>query len=194
MMAPTSVMTPPISIRLACLQDVPALERLIPLSVRGLQSAVYSSAQIEAALGLVFAVDRQLIRDRTYFVVEEGGAVIAGGGWSRRRAVCGGDHARSDEDDASLDPTQEPGRVRAFFVHPEHARRGIGRALLLECENAMRAAGFFDAVLVATLAGEPLYASNGYVVLERETVPLGGGLDLPVVRMGRHLGGRDGTP
>lgn len=182
-------MTPSISIRLACLRDVPALERLIPLSVRGLQSTVYSPEQIEAALGLVFAVDRQLIRDGTYYVVEQDGVVIACGGWSRRRAVCGGDPLRGD--DESLDPAKEPGRIRAFFVHPEYARRGIGRALLLTCENAMRAAGFCEAILVATLAGEPIYASNGYVVLEQESVPLTGGLALPVVRMGRPLGGMD---
>ena len=183
-------MAPSISIRLACLQDVPALERLIPLSVRGLQSTVYSPEQIEAALGLVFAVDRQLIRDGTYYVVEQGGVVIAGGGWSRRRAVCGGDPLRGD-DDESLDPAKEPGRIRAFFVHPEYARRGIGRALLLTCENAMRDASFCEAILVATLVGEPLYASNGYVVLEHESVPLSGGLALPVVRMGRHLDGME---
>lgn len=178
----------PFQIRLAALADVPTLEWLIPLSVRGLQATVYSPEQIEAALGVVFAVDRQLIRDGTYFVVEQGGAVIAGGGWSRRRAVCGGDHLRDDDDNEALDPTKEPGRIRAFFVHPDYARRGIGRALLLTCEDAMRSAGFFEAVLVATLAGEPLYASNGYTVLEREVVSLGGGLVLPVVRMGRNLG------
>ena len=58
------------AVRLACMADVPALESLIPLSVRGLQSSWYSSAQMEAALGPVFGVDRQLIRDETYFVVE----------------------------------------------------------------------------------------------------------------------------
>ena len=57
--------------RLATGADIPELEKLIPLSVRALQSAHYSPAQIEAALGTVFGVDRQLIRDGTYFIVEE---------------------------------------------------------------------------------------------------------------------------
>jgi hypothetical protein len=55
------------SIRLAKVDDIQALEALIPLSVRVLQSPYYSSAQMEAALGPVFGVDRQLIDDGTYF-------------------------------------------------------------------------------------------------------------------------------
>lgn len=170
------------SIRLARGDDIPSLEVLIPLSVRVLQAAFYSSAQIEAALGPVFGVDRQLIDDGTYFVVEHADQIVGCGGWSRRRAVFGGDRARFAQD-APLDPAHDPARIRAFFVHPDWARRGIGRRILLACESALCAAGFRDAVLVATLAGEPLYASFGYTVAERYEVALSGGLTLPVVRM-----------
>jgi GNAT superfamily N-acetyltransferase len=174
------------TIRLACDADIVALEQLIPLSVRGLQSSVYTPAQMEAALGPVFGVDRQLIRDGTYFVVENDGVIVGGGGWSRRKAVFGGDRERPGEDGA-LDPEKEPARIRAFFVHPDWARRGIGSAILAKCEGSIRAAGFRDAVMVATLVGEPLYAAFGYAVLERYQVPLGEGLTLPVVRMGKSL-------
>lgn len=102
--------------------------------------------------------------------------------WSRRVAVFGGDHARLAAESA-LDPARDPARIRAFFVHPDWARRGIGRAILSACEEAIRAAGFYDAVLVATRAGEPLYAAFGYTVADRHEVPLSGGLKLPVVRM-----------
>jgi len=139
---------------------------------------------MEAALGPVFGVDRQLIRDGTYFVVEQDGGIVGCGGWSRRRAVFGGDRDRAD---ASLDPALDPARVRAFFVHPHWARRGIGRRILAACEEAIRDAGFQSAILVASLAGEPLYAASGYLVLERYDVPLGGGLALPVVRMSKDL-------
>ena len=172
----------PFFIRLAVDADIPAIERLIPLSVRGLQAATYSPAQMEAALGPVFGVDRQLIRDGTYFVVEDGDVIAGCGGWSRRKAVFGGDRERKGED-APLDPAQDPARVRAFFVHPAWARRGIGRLILARCEEAIQAAGFRCAVLVATPAGEPLYAANGFAVIERDEVPLAGGVTLPVVRM-----------
>ena len=46
------------TLRLARMDDVPALEELIPLSVRSLQAAHYSPAQMEAALGPVFGVDQ----------------------------------------------------------------------------------------------------------------------------------------
>ena len=178
------------SIRLAREDDIQTLEVLIPLSVRSLQAPFYSSAQMEAALGPVFGVDGQLISDGTYFIVEHSGQVVGCGGWSRRPAVFGGDRARLAED-AALDPAHDPARIRAFFVHPDWARRGIGRLVLSACESAICAAGFRDAVLVATLAGEPLYASFGYTVVERYEVPLSNGLKLPVVRMAKRFPSND---
>ena len=175
-------------LRLATAEDIPALEILIPLSVRALQARFYSPAQMEAALGPVFGVDRRLISDGTYFVAEQSGQVVGGGGWSRRRAVFGGDRENAGEDGV-LDPARDPARIRAFFVHPGWSRRGIGRRILSACESALRAAGFRDAVLVATLAGEPLYASFGYTVAERYEVPLSRGLALPVVRMVKSFQG-----
>jgi GNAT superfamily N-acetyltransferase len=174
-------------LRLAGEQDIPALETLIPLSVRSLQAAHYSRAQIEAALGLVFGVDRQLILDKTYFVATHDNHIVGCGGWSRRKAMFGGDRHHAGQD-ALLDPAHEPARIRAFFVHPAWARRGIGRHILAQCEAAILAAGFHTAELVATLAGEALYASFNYTVVERYEVPIPGGLVLPVVRMAkRHL-------
>lgn len=172
--------------RLAREADVPALESLVPISVRGLQSPHYSPAQMEAALGPVFGVDRQLIRDGTYFVVECDEVIVGCGGWSRRRSLYGGDGGRAG-DDALLDPKQDAARIRAFFVHPVWARRGIGRCLIGACEQAIATAGFRVVDLVATLAGEPLYTAFGYAVGERCEIPLKGDLRLPVVRMNKSL-------
>jgi GNAT superfamily N-acetyltransferase len=172
--------------RLATDADIPALEILIPLSVRGLQGAHYSAAQMEAALGPVFGVDRQLIRDGTYFVVEDAGQMVGCGGWSKRRTLYGGDRDRAGED-AELNPEVDPARIRAFFVHPEWARRGIGRSMLLQCEAAALKAGFRHAELVATLTGEALYARFGYAVIERCEAPMANGLSLPVLRMAKRL-------
>ena len=174
------------TLRLADEGDIPALEILIPLSVRSLQAVHYSPAQVEAALGPVFGVDRQLILDGTYFAVEEKNQIIGCGGWSRRKAMFGGDRDRAGED-ALLNPKNDPARIRAFFVHPAWARRGIGRSILTACEAAIRAAGFQTAELVATWTGEPLYASCGYLVVERYEVPMSNGLALPVVRMSKRL-------
>jgi predicted N-acetyltransferase YhbS len=174
------------SIRLAREEDIAAIEVLIPVSVRGLQAKHYSEKQMQAALGTVFGVDRQLIRDKTYFVAESGGQIVGCGGWSKRRALFGADSGRTGEE-PELDPQCDPARVRAFFVHPEFARRGIGRAFMNFSETAIRAAGFRKVEIVATLAGEPLYASHGYSVVERFEIPMAGGLTLAAVRMTKDL-------
>jgi GNAT superfamily N-acetyltransferase len=173
-------------LRLAREEDVPALEALIPVSVRTLQTTYYSPAQMEAALGPVFGVDRQLIRDGTYFVAEHDGSIVGCGGWSRRHSLYGGDSGRAAED-GLLDPQRDAARVRAFFVHPAWARQGIGRGIMTACEQAIIEAGFRTVHIVATLAGEPLYASFGYVVIERYEIAMGGGLGLPVVRMTKRI-------
>lgn len=172
--------------RLATNADIPALETLIPLSVRALQATHYSLVQRETAIGPVFGVDRQLIRDGTYFVVEDAARIVGCGGWSKRKTFYGGDRDRAGED-AELNPQIDPARIRAFFVHPDWARRGIGRSILLHCEAAAIQAGFRNAELVATLTGELLYSRFGYLAVERYEAPMAEGLSLSVVRMTKRL-------
>jgi GNAT superfamily N-acetyltransferase len=178
-----------VTLRLARDSDVAAIERLIPLSARALQAATYTPAQIEGALGSVFAVDRQLIADGTYFVAERHGAIVGCGGWSRRKTLFGGDRGDVPRDDSLLDPARDAARVRAFFVHPACARQGIGGMLMSACERAAIAAGFGALELVATLAGEPLYAAFAFSAAERYELALANGEPLPVVRMAKMLGG-----
>ena len=166
--------------------DVSALETLIPISVRALQSPYYSTTQMDAALGPVFGVDRQLIRDGTYFVAEQDRVIVGCGGWSRRRSLYGGDTGRKCED-GLLDPQRDAARVRAFFVHPTWARRGIGRSIMVACEQAIIDAGFRSIDIIATLAGEPLYATFGYAVMERYDIAIANGLTLPVVKMSKSM-------
>lgn len=170
------------TLRLARLEDIPALDVLIPLSVRALQRD-YTEAQRESAIGSVFGVDRQLIEDQTYYVAETpNGQIIACGGWSHRKSKCGSSAGRA-EPDPPIDPRSEAPRIRAFFVHPDFARLGIGRAILNECERALQAAGYNRAEIAATLTGEPLYVSAGYQVTERFDIALSNGLPLPCVRL-----------
>jgi len=175
-----------ITIRLATLDDVGALEVLIPLSVRSLQAGDYTVEQMEAAIGEVFGVDTSLIRDGTYFVAEAGGHVVACGGWSRRRTLFGSDQVRS-KDDAWLDPAVDAARIRAFFVHPDWARRGIGSRILQACEEAAVSHGFRRLELASTLTGIPLYRARGYFDAEPIDVPLPAGRTLPVLRMYKVL-------
>src|SRR5271165_110176 len=168
------------------LEDVPQLHSLIELSVRKLQAADYSPEQIEGSLGTVFGVDQQLIRDQTYFVIESAGRIVACGGWSKRKTLFGSDHV-TGKDDAFLDPAKEAARIRAFFVHPEYARQGLGTYILLACERAATRAGFRSLELAATLTGEPLYRKHGFQMTSRYEVPLANGARLPIIQMEKRI-------
>jgi GNAT superfamily N-acetyltransferase len=186
-----------IRVRLAEARDIPGLRELIAASVRGLQMGDYSPAQLESALRTVYGVDTQLIADGTYFTAEEvepllessRPALLVGcGGWSKRKTLYGGDQFAGRED-SLLDPAMDAAKIRAFFVHPAWARRGIGGMILQACETAAVAAGFRRLEMGATLTGIGFYRAKGYVALEAVEVPLEDGLTLPIVRMEKPTAG-----
>ncbi len=170
-------------LRVATITDIPAIRRLIQASVRGLQ-AEYTDAQREAALRTVFTVDTRLVSDGTYFVVEdEAGALAACGGWSFRKTLYGGDHQLEAVDAGTLDPMLDAAKVRAIFVHPGHARQGLGSQILRAAEQTAFAAGFKRLEMGSTLAGVQLYALRGWREMERVQVPVGEAVAIEVVRM-----------
>ncbi|AHG88520.1 GCN5-related N-acetyltransferase [Gemmatirosa kalamazoonensis] len=179
--------------RVAVAADVPALRALIDDSARGLSVGFYTPAEIDAAATYVFGVDTQLVADGTYFVVDAPDGPAAAGGWSARRTLYGGDQMKAAED-PRLDPATEPARIRAFFVHPRWARRGLARAIYAACAEAAWAAGFRAFELMATLPGEPFYRALGFEVVERVTTPLPGGVDVPFARMRRPIDPPDDSP
>lgn len=167
--------------------DVPALQRLIADSARRLSAGFYTPAQVESLVHHVFGVDTQLVADGTYFVIDApDGSPAAAGGWSRRRTLYGGDQMKGVED-PMLDPAREPARIRAFFVHPDQARRGLARRLYDRCARAAWDAGFRELELMATLPGEPFYASLGFTVVERVTIVLPDGVEVEFARMRRGI-------
>lgn len=173
------------SIRVATRADVPALESLVEASVRGLGPSEYSERQIELSLQHLFGVDTLLIDDETYYVVEtteRAPKMVGCGGWSLRKTPFGGDQAEA-QDPERRDPATDPAVIRAFFVHPDAIRQGIGRKLLDVCESAARDAGFTDFELTATLTGYPLYAACGYEDVEAIEIPLADGVTLSAIRM-----------
>jgi GNAT superfamily N-acetyltransferase len=193
---------PGIQIRKANTEDVPRLREIIEASVRGLQAGDYSPAQIESALQFIYGVDSQLISDGTYFVAESSAGlrpateppgrrrdesiIVACGGWSKRRTLYGGDQFAGRQD-SLLNPAQDAAKIRAFFVHPDWARRGIGSMILNACERAAAEAGFRRLEMGSTLSGIPFYRARGYAEIENQEVPMNDGTTLPVVRMAKNL-------
>jgi GNAT superfamily N-acetyltransferase len=162
--------------------DLPALGPLIAASARQLSRGDYTPEQVEGALRGAFGTDTQLIRDGTYFVIEVDGELAGCGGWSRRRTLFGSD-ARPGRDAAELDPAKDAAKIRAFFIHPNFARRGLGTLMLDHCEQDAMAHGFKRFELMGTLPGVRLYAARGYQAGERFDWPLGDGLVIPFVPM-----------
>jgi len=169
-------------LRVATEEDIAALNALIPASVRGLSQGHYTPAQIASALIYVFGVDSQLIADGTYFVVEHDGQIVGAGGWSKRKTLYGGDQSKAD-DDSLLDAAH----IRAYYVHPDWARQGIGGRIMRACEAAAQAAGFTRLDLGSTAQGEAFYRAMGYEVSERLEIPMPDGTALPYAEMTKTL-------
>lgn len=180
-------MAAPLTLRNATLEDIAAIEALIAESIHELGAGDYTRAQIEAALEGAFGVDTQLLKDRSYFIAEVDGELAACGGWSFRRTLFGSD-AREDRDPQALDPATDAAKIRAFFVKPQYARRGIATALLGRCEAEARQRGFRRFELMATLPGVRLYEVRGYTPGEPIRWPLPGGLTIEFVPMSKAEG------
>jgi GNAT superfamily N-acetyltransferase len=177
------------TLRLATEADVIALSAMIERSARELQAEFYPAALLDIAVGTAFGLDPMLLADGTYYLIERDGAPVACGGWSFRAKTYGGAGHLADAT-ARMRPGTDAARIRAFFVHPDHARQGLGSRLLAACEQAARAAGFTRAEMVATLAGEKLYSRHGWVTERPYDEILPGGAALPVIRMTKRLDGR----
>ncbi|HEY2400408.1 MAG TPA: GNAT family N-acetyltransferase [Steroidobacteraceae bacterium] len=175
-----------LTVREATLAERDVLQDLIARSARGLSTADYRAEQIEGALQGTFGVDSQLIRDGTYFVVEEDGVIVGCGGWSFRKTLFGGDQ-RPERDVAELDPRTDPAKIRAFFVDPAHARRGIGTMLLDKCEAEARLRGFSRVELMSTLPGIRLYSARGYTGVEQVRYEVSPGVVIEFLPMSKRL-------
>ena len=175
-----------ITIRNATFDDIETVKDLIEKSVHGLQAGEYSKSQRDAALGTVFGIDTNLFKDQTYFIIESGGKTAGCGGWSYRKAMFGADTLTNAEPE-KLDPTIDAARIRAFFIHPDFARRGLGALILEHCENAARNSGFKKCALGATLTGVPFYEKYGYKEIEKLATPLPNGETLGIVMMEKMI-------
>ena len=174
-----------LTIRPAVEDDLDALRALMAMAIERGQAAVLTPAQIVASRA-VMGLDTQIVRDGTYFIVEEDGVAVGCGGWSGRATLYGGDHSAGLRDPVLLDPARDAARIRAMYTHPDHVRRGIGRMVLDRCERAAADAGFAAGELMSTARGERLYAACGYRQLERADADVDGVI-VPLIRMRKVL-------
>ena len=166
--------------------EIPAINALIARSVISLHAGSYDPSVIDEAVRHAYGVDWQLVRDGTYFVAEIDGALAGVGGWSRRETLAGA-HGPDDPPAAPLEPGRDAARIRAFYVDPAFARRGVGRRLLGASEAAARRAGFSWAELTSTLPAVPFYSAFGYRHTRGFQMPLPSGRMLLLELMTKHF-------
>lgn len=174
-----------LTLRRATLDDVPRIMDIMEAAIAELQQGFLDAATIEASRA-VMGLDTTLITDGTYYVAESDSVIAGCGGWSRRTTLFGGNHS-AGRSDALLDPATEPARFRAMYTHPAFTRRGIGGAILNHAEQAALAEGFSEGILMATLAGVPLYRHKGWLEIAPHDAVLPDGRAVPMVRMGKTL-------
>lgn len=184
---PVSAAPESAQVRVASMDDVPAMNALIARSGIELSEGFYTKRQAQAVTQHVFGVDTQLVLDQTYFLIELHGQLVACGGWSKRATLFGADHAKQGPDPL-LDPASEPARIRAFFVDPAAARQGLGRTLLQHCTEQAAAGGFHTLELAATMPGVPLYLATGFEIVERFEISLPDDVQVPLARMRKAIG------
>ena len=172
--------------RLAQIDDLPALNALMTRSIEHLQHGFLSPEQVRAS-HQVMGLDTQLVTDQTYFLIECDGHLVGCGGWSWRATLFGGDDSIVAREPAPLDPATDAAKIRAMYVDPDYARRGIGTMIMTLCENAARDAGFTKVEMMATLAGVPLYRVCGYTDIEAVEATTREGIVVPLIRMGKAL-------
>lgn len=173
-------------LRLATTNEIPVLNKLIEQSARTLSQSDYSKDEIEGAIRYVFGVDTELVEDKTYYVIEKNGVIQACGGWSKRKTLFGGNQFNQRES-GYLDPKTDAAKIRAFFVHPDYARKGLGSILLNYCEKQALAHGFSKTEMMATLPGLKLYQARGYSALCEKQHLLPNGVPLRFVHMTKNI-------
>ncbi|KTC90654.1 GNAT family N-acetyltransferase [Fluoribacter dumoffii] len=173
-------------IRTAKVGEIGLLNQLIEQSAWELSQEDYTKEEIEGAIQSIFGVDRELVMDQTYYVIEKEGALVACGGWSKRKTLFGGDQCNSREQ-GFLNPKTDYAKIRAFFVHPDHARQGLGKMLLEYCEQQAWLQGFTKMEMMATLPGVKLYHSGGYQMVETEYFILPKGNKFKMLKMRKTL-------
>jgi len=174
-------------LRLARLDEADAVDALMKASTGDLFPSFYDAQQTASSVRYIASVDRTLIEDGSYFVVEINGELIACGGWSNRNKLYTGS-GEAAEDSRLLNPLTEPAHVRAMFTRADWTRRGLGTRILEACEAAARAEGFRRLSLLATLPGVPLYERYGFQEVQHRLVSLPDGITMDSVEMEKVIG------
>jgi hypothetical protein len=172
----------PATVRRATFADRSEILALQHLSLRVLGRDLYSEHEIESYLQYTPTLEQHLIEDSTYFVARLGERLAGCGGWSLKKPAYS-----AVTQDAVQQPQRATAKVRAMYVHPYLARRGVGRQLLGVIERGIIEAGYEEARLEATVGGVLLYSRCGYTPVGETYALLPNGARFRFVCMHKRL-------
>jgi GNAT superfamily N-acetyltransferase len=176
-----------LSIRKATIIDVDKIELVMKTSMKSLGKGHYSEKQIQSSCEYVCVPDIQIIKDGTYYVVEDCvGVMIGCGGWSFRNTLYAGPQEEIQQDNI-LDPKKDLARIRAMFVLPSVSGKGVGSLILQTSEKAAKKLGFNRATLGATQSGLAFYKAKGWTAVNEEIATLPDGVSIEVTQMEKEL-------
>jgi GNAT superfamily N-acetyltransferase len=164
------------AIRPALAGDLPGLLAMQARSFRQLGRELYTPREIDAFLAEIGTMDPFLVEDGSYWLAEREGRILVSGGWSMRPPGYAACEACAAGPAAEAPPPASVPTVRSIFVDPDHARGGLGRAIMAWIEADIAKRGFARAQLTATLMGVPFYAALGYRAGRPRVMALSGGM------------------
>lgn len=158
-----------VRVRPAIPEDASAMRALHTAAVRDLGATAYDDAQVEAWAA------PDVDRDGFPFDDPDHHLVVA----TREGDVSGFGMLHAPERE-----------VVADYVHPDHARRGVGSTLLAHLEGYARGLGFDHLELTASRNAVAFYEHHGYSVVEETELDMEHrveGVSLPVAVMEKPL-------
>jgi GNAT superfamily N-acetyltransferase len=162
-------------VRIARPEDAAAVDKLLQVSYPELMASSYDSKSLAPALKLMTRANASLLGSGTYYMAElSTGLVVGCGGWTLERPGTG---------------TVEPhvGHIRHFATHPDWTRRGVGRAIYRQCENAARSAGVMAFECYSSLNAKSFYSALGFESVREIDVDLQASVVVRGVLMRRQL-------
>jgi GNAT superfamily N-acetyltransferase len=146
-------------IRPATPTDMPAILTMQARSLRTLGRGHYDPETLESVIAAGTA-SPELLRGRRYRVAVLNHRIVGSGGW-----LDGGHSAPMPLARAAAPAESGAGAaavVRAIYVDPDMARRGIGTAIMASIERDAAVAGKSRALLLATRMSVRFYSRLGY--------------------------------
>ncbi len=182
---------PRIVVRRAVSADLEALGALARLSAGTLGRQHYSDRELAVAVEELAVIDPALIEDGTLYVAVSAGCIVGCGGWSRRAGRVAGSVGRQDlaplVEEAGAKDVGAAASLRAFFIHPGYARRGIAGQLFRRCRDAAKLDGFRRMSVLASATAKPAYLHFGFSELGETVLRFADGVELVSYRMSLNL-------